>query len=53
MDAESVDWRLLTFSGERHKLQLRVPGPESKAIVKRLCLGLDDAEFNIPGNYRR
>lgn len=47
--AESTDWRSLTFSGERHQLHLRVPGPESRSIVDRMCDGLADAEFSIPG----
>jgi len=48
-EAESVDWRSLTLTGERHVLQLRVPGPDSKSIVERMCAGLEDAEFSIPG----
>jgi hypothetical protein len=48
-DAESVDWRSLTFSGERHQLQLRIPGPDSRFIAERMCDGLEDAEFSIPG----
>lgn len=48
-EAESVDWRSLTFGGERHQLHLRVPGPGSNDIVERLCFGLADAEFSIPG----
>jgi hypothetical protein len=48
-DAHSVDWRSLTFSGERHLLHLRVLGPDSLAIVERMCAGLEDAEFSIPG----
>jgi hypothetical protein len=48
-DAHSVEWRSLTFSGERHLLQLRVPGPDSGTIVERMCAGLEDAEFSIPG----
>jgi hypothetical protein len=48
-DAESVDWRSLTFTGERHQLQLRVPGSDSRSVVKRMCAGLEDAEFSIPG----
>jgi hypothetical protein len=47
--AQSVDWRSLTFTGERHELQLRVPGPDSGAVVDRMCEGLEDAEFSIPG----
>jgi hypothetical protein len=34
---------------ERHKIALRIPGPHSEAAVDRLCVGLDDAEFSIPG----
>jgi len=49
IDAQSVDWRSLTFAGERHELDLRVPGPDSGAIVNRMCRGLEDAEFSIPG----
>lgn len=48
-DAQSVDWRSLTFTGERHTLSLRVPGPESSRVVERMCDGLEDAEFSIPG----
>jgi hypothetical protein len=48
-DSQSVDWRSLIFTGERHELQLRVPGPDSRAIVNRICEGLEDAEFSIPG----
>jgi hypothetical protein len=48
-DSQSVDWRSLTFSGERHELQLRMPGPDSRAIVDRMCEGLENAEFSIPG----
>jgi len=46
---KSVDWRSLTLNGERHQLQLRVPAPEAAAIVERMCTGLDEAEFSIPG----
>ncbi len=48
-DAQSIDWRSLTITGERHQLQLRVPGPDSKSIVERICTGLEDAEFRIQG----
>lgn len=47
--AQSVDWRSLTFSGERHQIGLRVPGPDAAAIVQRMCDGLEDAEFSISG----
>ena len=48
-DAHSVDWRSLTFAGERHLLELRIPGPDSATIVDRMCAGLEEAEFSIPG----
>ena len=48
-DIQSTDWQSLTFVGERHLLQLRVPGPQSKQIVERMCADLEDAEFAIRG----
>jgi hypothetical protein len=48
-DAYSIDWRSLTFTGERHQIDLRVPGPDSRLTVQRMCAGLEDAEFSIPG----
>ena len=47
-DIRSVDWQSLTFSGERHHLELRVPGPNSGEIVERMCARLEEAEFSIP-----
>lgn len=48
-DAHSVDWQSLTFNGERHDLGLRVAGPDAGEAVRRMCAGLEDAEFSIPG----
>ena len=48
-DFRSVDWQSLTFIGERHEMELRVPGPGSDALAARLTDGLADAEFSIPG----
>lgn len=48
-DVQSVDWRSLTFNGERHLIDLRVAGPGSRAIVERMCDGLEEAEFSLPG----
>ena len=48
-DVVSVDWRSLTFNGERHEMGLRITGPESHLVVQRMCDGLEDAEFSIPG----
>src|SRR5215203_5274203 len=46
----SVDWQSLTFTGERHALTLRIPGPNGKAVAKQLSAGLADAEFTVPGH---
>jgi hypothetical protein len=48
MDLQSVDWQSLTFSGERHVIKLRVPGPDPEPIVTALTGGLADAEFALP-----
>lgn len=48
-DVHSVDWRSLTFAGERHLIELRVRAPDSRAIAERMCAGLEEAEFSIPG----
>ena len=49
MDAQSDDWQSLTFSGERHRLALRVTGGDSLVVAARICEGLEDVEFSIPG----
>lgn len=49
IEAQSVDWQSLTFSGERHHIELRVTGRDSDVAVKHMCSGLEDAEFSIPG----
>ena len=46
----SVDWQSLTFIGERHEFQLRVPGPDASLILARILANLDEAEFSIPGH---
>jgi len=48
-DVHSTDWQSLTFVGERHQLDLRVTGRGSLEIARRICSGLEDAEFNIAG----
>jgi hypothetical protein len=48
-DAHSADWRSLTFTGERHHMSLKVTGLDSAAVVGRMCAGLDEVEFSIPG----
>jgi hypothetical protein len=48
-DVHTIDWQSLTLTGERHQIQLRVPRPGSRDIAERMCRGLEDAEFSIPG----
>ena len=48
-EVHSVDWQSLTFAGERHQIALRVTGADSDEVVRRMCAGLEDAEFSIPG----
>ena len=45
----SMDWQSLTFVGERHHISLRIAGPDSADAVARLTSGIEDAEFEIPG----
>ena len=45
----STDWNSLTFTGERHQIALRIPGPGSAAVAALLVEGLADADFSIPG----
>ena len=46
----SVDWQSLTFIGERHEFQLRIPGPDARQLLSRLLTGLDEADLPIPGH---
>lgn len=48
-DFRSTDWRSLTFAGERHRIDLRIPGPGAGAIAQLLTDRLGEAEFSIPG----
>jgi hypothetical protein len=46
-DVHSTDWQSLTLIGERHRLELRVVGPDAEAVINRICSGIEDAEFHI------
>jgi hypothetical protein len=48
-DVHSTDWQSLTFTGERHHMTLTIRGSDSAGVVERMCAGLADAEFSIPG----
>ena len=45
----SVDWNSLTFTGERHAISLRIPGPDAAMVAASLISGLEEADFAIPG----
>ena len=51
IDSRSVDWQSLTFNGQRHRLELRITGWDSREIVARMRDGLEDAEFSIAGLF--
>ena len=48
-DFRSTDWQSLTFVGERHEMELRIAAPDASALAARICDGLAEAEFAIPG----
>jgi len=45
----SSEWNSLTFTGERHAIALRIPGPGAASVAALLINGLEDADFVIPG----
>lgn len=50
-DVRSTDWQSLTFTSERHMLNLRVLGPDAEAAVARLTGGIEDADFPMRGQF--
>lgn len=48
-EIRSTPWHSLTFTGERHRIDLRVPGPGASALARFLTHELGEAEFAIPG----
>ena len=44
----STDWQSLTFAGERHDIDLRIPGP-GRLPSPMLTAAWPEAEFAIPG----
>ncbi|HVM37110.1 MAG TPA: hypothetical protein VM265_01795 [Sphingomicrobium sp.] len=47
--ASSQDWRSLTLEGERHTFCFRIGGDDPARLLTKLTDGLEDAEFNVPG----
>lgn len=48
-EIQSREWQSLTFTGERHVIQLRVVGAHAEFTARLLTAGLEEAEFAIPG----
>jgi len=48
-EVQSVDWQSLTLAGERHEIQLRIPGPGAELFLGKFLDGIEEAEFLIPG----
>ena len=46
---QSTDWQSLTFTGERHRIEMRIAGPGAAAVLHRFADGLGEAEFAIAG----
>jgi hypothetical protein len=46
----SVDWQSLTFTGERHEISLRIPGPCAAQAAALLREGLAEAEWSLKGH---
>jgi hypothetical protein len=46
----SRPWASITFSGERHRLVLCLPGPGAEAAVDAFLDGLTDREFELRGH---
>lgn len=49
-EVRSTDWQSLTFTGERHRLSLRLTGPGSEALFTKLTDGIEEAEFSLAGH---
>ena len=49
-DIVSRRWASITFSGERHRLSLSLPGPGAQAAVDAFLDGLEDRDFALRGH---
>ena len=50
-DIQSTDWQSLTFTGERHVMNLRMTGPSPLDTARRVTDRLAEAEFGIAGHF--
>ncbi len=47
-EVRSVDWRSLTFDGERHEIALRFTGPAAAREALAMVEDIEDHEFALP-----
>ena len=47
-EVRSVDWRSLTFDGERHEIALRFTGRGAAREALAMVEGIEDHEFALP-----
>lgn len=43
----STDWQSLTFVGERHEMQFRIPGPAAEETYRAITGDFADSELSI------
>jgi hypothetical protein len=48
-EVRSVDWRSLTFDGERHEIAMRFTGPAAAREAERMLAGIEEHEFTLSG----
>lgn len=48
-EVRSVDWRSLTFDGERHYISMRFTGPGAASEAERMLENIGEHEFDLPG----
>jgi hypothetical protein len=48
----SRPWASITFSGERHRLALCLPGPGADAAAEAFLDGLEERDFALRGHVR-
>ena len=46
-DYRSIDWQSLTFVGERHEMQFRIPGPMAMEAYRAMTGDLAESEVSI------
>ena len=47
---ESRPWASVTFTGERHRLTLKLAGPEAEAAADSFLTGLGERDFPLRGH---